>query len=269
MCITNAAKSLICEVNYNSAITDDIFIINFSWNGHPPRAGQFFMIKPQRSSVLLGRPISVNEYNGAQKTVKFLIVKAGKGTDELSQMKPGEKAELIGPLGNAWADFLPESVLYSGGKAALISGSAGAAPLAALVAEKPDCHFHFYAGFKNGFHEKRTENDVLGSAILAKKLIVTAEDGRNALSGNITDLFFNPCEYDVIFSCGSISMLKAVKNKILSKGDTPCYVSMEGRMACGVGACLGCTVRTAKGNRRLCSDGPIFNVRELFFDEDR
>jgi len=261
MCVTNSAKSLFCELTANTKVNHEIFILQFYWNGPLPRAGQFFMLKPERGSVFLPRPISVFEFNSSQSVVKFLIAKAGKGTEELSRLNVGEKVRLSGPLGNAWADFLPEN-----GKAALVGGSAGVAPLAALVAEKSDYHFHFFAGFKEGFREKEEENAMLGSAVNAKKLVITAEDGRNALGGRIVDYIFEPQNYDVIFGCGSTPMLKALKKKCETK-NVPCFLSMESRMACGVGACLGCTVRTVKGSRRCCADGPIFSAGEILFNE--
>ena len=258
---TRFMKSLVCELTANSQVNNDIFILHFTWAGPVPKAGQFFMVKPQRSSVFLARPISVCEFNAAQSTVKFLIARRGKGTEELSQMYIGEKAELTGPLGNAWADFLPE-----GGKAALVGGGVGIAPLQAIASEKPDYLFHFYAGFKYGFRSKEEEDAILGVAAYAKKLIITAEDGRNALGGRIVDFLFEPQNYDVIFACGPAPMLKAVKEKCETKR-VSCYVSLERRMACGVGVCLGCTVRTLKGGRRCCADGPIFPAGELIFDE--
>ena len=263
MCENINAKALLCEAVSKTIINSEIFILNFFWNGVPPKAGQFFMIKPQRSSVFLGRPISINEFDAEKGIVKFLIAIKGKGTLELSQMQAGDKALLIGPLGNSWADFLPEN-----GKAALVGGSAGVAPLAAIIAEKPDYHFHFYAGFKNGFLSKEEENAVLGDAVYAKKLVVSAEDGRNAMfSGRIVDYLFNIKDYDVIFACGSMPMLKSVVQKCKAEGNTRCYISIESRMACGVGACLGCTVRTIKGNQSCCTDGPIFPAEDLLFNE--
>jgi len=255
------AKSLVCELVSNTRVSSDVFILQFSWNVHAPKAGQFFMVKPLRGSVFLPRPISVFDYSAAQNTVKFLIAKRGKGTDELSQMNAGEKAQVTGPLGNTLADFLPED-----GIVALVGGGVGIAPLAALAAEKPDYNFHFYAGFRSGFRGKEEEDAILGGALVAKKLIVCAEDGRNALSGRIVDFLFEPEEYGAIFACGPEPMLKAVVKKCEPKS-VPCYVSLERRMACGVGACLGCTVRTAKGKRRCCVEGPVFPAGELIFDE--
>jgi NAD(P)H-flavin reductase len=155
---------------------------------------------------------------------------------------------------------LPES-----GKAALVGGSAGVAPLAALIAERPDFDFHFFAGFKQGFREKEQENALLGAAVNAKKLIITAEDGRNALIGRIVDFLFEPENYDVIFACGPAAMLQALRKKCTAK-NIACFISMENRFACGIGACLGCTVHTVNGNRRCCKEGPIFPAKEVIFD---
>ena len=254
-------KSLICNLADYSPVNREYFILSFLWNGQAPKAGQFFMIKPYRTSVFLARPISVCEYNETKNIVKFLIARRGRGTEELSLLEIDERVQLTGPLGNAWEIFLPEK-----GNAALIGGGAGIAPLAALVREKPDYNFHFYAGFKCGFCEKEEKEAMLGSASYAKKLIIAAEDGINALGGRIVDFLFEPEKYDAVFACGPLSMLKAVKEKC-DKCGVPCYVSLERRMACGAGVCLGCTVRTVKGNRRCCTDGPIFPTGELIFDE--
>jgi NAD(P)H-flavin reductase len=200
------------------------------------------------------------EWNGASRAVKFFITRRGKGTEELSQMRAGEEARLTGPLGNAWSDFLPAK-----GKTALVGGGAGVAPLAALVAEMGG-GFHFYAGFKHGFRDKQEEAAMLGAALNAEKTFIVAEDGKNALHGRVVDFFNAGGEYAAVFACGPEPMLQALKIKC-DKAGLPCFISMERRMACGVGACLGCAVRTVKGNRRCCADGPIFPAGELIFDE--
>jgi len=261
MSASNNAKFVMCELTANNPVNEDSFILHCTWPGHAPRAGQFFMIKPARCSFFLPRPIGVFEFNHVQNNVKFLITKHGKGTDELSQMQAGEKMQLIGPLGNAWADFLPIN-----GSAALVGGGAGVAPLAALVAEKPDYNFHFYAGFKNGFKDKGQEDAMLGAGKNAKKVIVSAEDGVNAMNGRIVEFLFEPEKFDVVFGCGPFEMLKALMARC-KKRNVPCFVSMESRMACGVGACVGCTIRTKKGNRRCCTDGPIFSSEEIIINE--
>jgi len=250
-----------CELLSKTSINDEYFVLQFNWEHTAPKAGQFYMLKTLRTSVFLPRPISIFEFNAEQKLLKFLIVKRGTGTIELSQLNVGEKVLLIGPLGNSWSEFLPES-----GKAALVGGSAGIAPFSALVAEDPLYHFHVYAGFRQGFREKEVEDSVLGSAVKAVKVIVAAEDGRNALIGKIVDFIIEPEKFDVIFGCGPMPMLKALK-KICEAKKIPCYLSLESRFACGVGACLGCTINTTHGNKRCCKEGPIFPSTEVIFDE--
>ena len=265
MCDKKNAKALVCELAVNSPVNDEVFTLSFSWNGPAPKAGQFFMVKPLRCSVFLGRPLSVAEYSASDKKVKFLVARRGKGTEELAQMLTGEKTQLTGPLGNAWADFLPEN-----SKIALIGGGVGIAPLACLIAEQQNCDFHLYAGFRNGFRSNEEKTAMLGAATNAKKLIIAAEDwqasqtGRNGLKGRIVDFFDEGQKYAAVFACGPEPMLKAVKTKCEK---TPCFFSLERRTACGVGACLGCTVHTVQGNRRCCADGPIFAAQEIIFDD--
>ena len=254
-----------CELFNNLSINDEYFILQFVWEHQPPKAGQFFMLKPLRASTFLPRPISILEYNIEQKIVKFLIAKRGKGTQELSQLTVGEKVQLTGPIGNTWAQFLPEQASING-KIGLVGGSAGVAPLAALVAEKPDYNYHFFAGFRQGFREKEEEDAILGAAVKSKKLVITAEDGKNALIGRITDFIVDLESFDIIFGCGPVPMMNALRKKCETK-NIPCFLSMESRFACGVGACLGCTIHSINGNRRCCKDGPIFPAGELIFDE--
>ena len=179
-------------------------------------------------------------------------------------MRAGEEAELIGPLGNAWTDFLPP--VKNSGPIALIGGGIGIAPLNALLCESTGHIFDLYAGFRSGFGSIEEKQALLGPAILkAGKMILATEDGTAGMKGRIPD-FLDPKQYAAVCACGPEPMLKAVVEKC--KADkVPCFISMEKRMACGAGACMGCTVKTASGNRRCCSDGPIFNAEEVIFDE--
>jgi len=286
-------RSARCELIYNDFISKDIFRLVFIWpesaqgRSAAPKAGQFFMIKPERSAVFLGRPISVADWQPAVKdnsrirkklrgnkspyqmyltekyldsdTVTFLIARRGRGTLELAAMRTGEAAELTGPLGNAWADFLPKA-----GKGtipvALVGGGIGLAPLSALLREEPPGYtFDLYAGFRTGFA-------LLGMVFSGTgNIIIATEDGKTGHKGLIPD-FLEPEKYAAVCTCGPEPMLKAVAAKCRA-ASVPCFVSLERRMACGVGACLGCTVRTVNGNRRCCADGPIFNAEDVIFDD--
>jgi NAD(P)H-flavin reductase len=260
-------QSLFCDLVSNTVINEEIFRMDFAWEGKAPKAGQFFLVRPERSSFFLGRPISVARREDGK--ISFLVARRGKGTAELAEIKPGERAELTGPLGNAWLDAIPEGALNNGSaNIALVGGGIGLAPLMALGDELPRNSFDVYAGFKTGFSGDGEREQLLGPLLHnSNRFILATEDGSEGEKGRIPD-FFDPSPYAFVFACGPEPMLKAVAARCKASGkNTNCFISMEKRMACGVGACLGCTVKTRAGNRRCCADGPIFNAAELVFDE--
>ncbi|GHT99903.1 dihydroorotate dehydrogenase B (NAD(+)), electron transfer subunit [Spirochaetia bacterium] len=287
---TPSKQCLSSELLVNVPVNRELFRLDFEWSGPAPRAGQFFMVKSEGSSLFLARPISVALWQLAAKpedidprkhrrrspeeqkwftsnTIRFIIARRGKGTAELAEMRVGERAELSGPLGNAWGDFAVE------GKRpiALIGGGIGVAPLGAFAVELEECigdqrSFDFYAGFRTRHKTAEERYGLLVAAVYsAKELIIATEDGSEGKKGRIPD-FLDPAQYKAVYACGPEVMLKAVTARCRS-AHVPCFISMERRMACGVGACLGCTVKTVHGNRRCCADGPIFNGEEVLFDE--
>jgi NAD(P)H-flavin reductase len=257
-----------CEIINNSIINKEIFRLDVIWQDAAqsklaaPKAGQFFMIRPKRSAVFLGRPICVARWQ--TDTISFLIAKIGRGTAELASMRIGEEVELIGPQGNAWADFLPDKK-NTAKPIALIGGGLGIVPINALLCEETGHNFDLYAGFKTGFNSPEEKDAVLWPNIGARNIIIASEDGKTGQKGLILD-FLEPEKYAAVCACGTKLMLKAVAEKCISKG-VPCFISMESRMACGVGACLGCSIKTVNGNRRCCADGPIFKAEEVIFDD--
>jgi NAD(P)H-flavin reductase len=284
-----AASCLKSKLLGFTALSRDIFRMDFAWQGPAPKAGQFFMIKPDRTSVFLGRPVSVALWNPGLKsekaarrrqretgqsmeflttdTVRFLVTPRGKGTRELLAMQIGENAELTGPLGNSWKQFLRpfKAVSPDSKPVALVAGGIGAAPLAAFAGETSSQRFDFYLGLKRGFKDLEEMAGLLGPSLLDhRKLIIASEDGKEKHRGRITD-FLDPADYRTVFACGPEPMLRVVAAKC-REAAVPCYISLERRMACGVGACLGCTVTTSAGNRRCCADGPVFNAEEVVFD---
>ena len=267
-------SSVDCELIYNDYLNKDIFRLVFIWQGKDnkklpaPLAGQFYMIKPKRTGFFLGRPISVYSTGKFEEhnSITFLIAQRGRGTQELADMRSGEEAELTGPLGNAWMDFLPPVTKSEKKPIALIGGGIGIAPLNGLLCESTGHAFDFYIGLKNGFENDDAKRAFLGPAVhAAEKMIIATEDGKTGHKGLIPD-FLEPEKYAAVCACGPEPMLKAVAAKCNAAG-VPCFVSLERRMACGVGACLGCTVKTVNGNRRCCADGPIFNANEVVFSE--
>jgi NAD(P)H-flavin reductase len=251
-----------CECIDQKTPASEITGLEFLWPGPKPEGGQFFMVKAERSGVFLGRPLSAASFkpgpNGGPGVLGFLILERGQGTRELCSLRPGEKAEISGPLGNSWARAAAD---IPQGTAAFISGGVGVAPLACYAPELGERPFDFYAGFKSKPYGIE--------GIKGRSLIIATEDGAEGLKGRIPD-FFSPASYSVVFSCGPEAMLKTVA-AICEEAGVPCFISLERRMACGVGACLGCTVKTRAGdtrqNRRCCADGPIFDANMVILDE--
>jgi dihydroorotate dehydrogenase (NAD+) catalytic subunit len=237
----------------------------FAGSGQTPGAGQFFMIKPARTAVFLGRPVSVF---GVQP-LAFMVARKGAGTEALCAMRAGEEAELIGPLGNRFADFLSDFLPAKRTAVALVGGGIGAAPLCAFAGElaQAGTAYTFFAGFKTGAAAFVREDD---------GVTVVTEDGSLGAKGLVTD-GFDPASYTAVFACGPLPMLRAVYGKCAARG-VPCFVSMEKRMACGVGVCLGCRIETTettgasgttgergenRTGKRCCADGPVFDGRTI------
>jgi NAD(P)H-flavin reductase len=256
-------QSLLCRLADNRRVTAGIMRLDFEWQGSQPRAGQFFMIKPRRSAVFLARPLSVAGTDGG--TVSFVAALRGAGSAELAAMVAGETALLTGPLGNCWADF---AIHDTKKPVAMLSGGVGIAPLAAFRAEslrRNNLKFDFLAGFRRS-EDGKALFSALG--IGTDDTLIAGEDIKapsGIRRGLVTD-FLDAGKYAAVFACGPAPMLKTAA-ALCRKAGVPCFVSLEKRMACGTGACLGCTVQTRSGNRRCCADGPIFDAVEVFFDE--
>jgi dihydroorotate dehydrogenase electron transfer subunit len=209
--------------------------------------GQFFMVRAWGLEPLLSRPISVSTAN--EKEVTFLYAALGKGTQLLSKMKPGDEAEILGPLGNGF------DVHNIKGKIAIIAGGIGIAPMVQLVKELNTCSIDVYAGFRNNTYALELVKPYV------REIKVSTENGSEGYKGYITDIV-NVQEYDMILCCGpEVMMNKVVKE--CRKFNIPLLISMEKHMACGVGACLVCTCKTNSGNKRTCKDGPVFSGDEM------
>ena len=218
--------------------------------------GQFISVYTKDPSRLLPRPISICETKGDLLRIVYRI--AGKGTKEFSTYKEGDKVDILGPLGNGFP--LDEG---SGKTSILIGGGIGIPPMLEL--------------------SKRLKGDkiiVLGyrdaDTFLDKELasygriVIATDDGSLGTKGNVIDAIKEQgVKGDVIYACGPTPMLKGVRAYSIEKG-IKAYISLEERMACGVGACLGCVCKTVDtddhskvNNARICKDGPVFNAMEV------
>lgn len=205
--------------------------------------GQFYMLRAWDTYPVLSRPISVYDADG--ESVTFLYRVVGEGTELLSRCKVGDDIALQGPYGNGFPDV--------SGRVALVGGGVGIAPLylTAKRLKQCGCTVEAFLGF--------SEEAVLADAYAAvtDRLVVD-------VGGYITDKI-EPQDYDAILTCGPEIMMRALYAKCAAQqAEQKLYVSMENRMACGIGACLVCSCKTANGNRKVCKDGPVFRAAEVF-----
>jgi dihydroorotate dehydrogenase electron transfer subunit len=232
--------------------------------------GQFVMIKPKSvAEPLLPRPISIHRAGNGR--IDLLVRVVGEGTRRISELRPGEVLEIKGPLGRGFQIEPRRTPL-------LAAGGMGAAPLLFLaekltrlsVREKGRAVPVLFIG-------GRTKRELLALQEfrgLGLKVLVATEDGSLGQKGLVTDRLRTYLEArpagGIIYACGPAGMLKAVADLAVRRG-TPCQVSLEERMACGMGACLGCAVALRQENGpgyvRVCQDGPVFEAREIRWDD--
>ena len=225
------------------------------------KPGQFVSLYTNDKSKILPRPISlceIDKENGRLHLV-YRVTGQGTGTDEFSQMKAGDTIPVLGPLGNGFPVEKAE-----GKKVFLMGGGIGVPPILELAKQMKCEKKQIIAGYRDCHTFLREEFEAAGT------LYIATENGSVGTKGNVMDAIReNDLEADVIFACGPKPMLRAIKAYALEKG-IPCWVSMEERMACGIGACLGCVCQSTETdahshvhNKRVCKDGPVFRSTEV------
>ena len=226
-------------------IATDIFYLIVTKNDEIVLPGQFYMIKIKDDALPLMRPISV--YNVENDVLHFLYRIAGKGTAQLAKLQKGETLQLLGPLGNGF----PCSEVS--GRIALVGGGIGIPPLfeTAKQLTKNGCQVDVFLGYKDELFAFEPFEEVCANIFIAN------ETGNEGFKGFITDIF-NPQPYDAVFTCGPEIMMLKVK-ELCDMHQVPVWLSMESRMACGIGACLVCSCKTIDGMKRCCKEGPVFS----------
>ncbi len=217
------------------------------------RPGQFISIYCHEESRMLPRPISICEIDRKAGALRVVYRVAGKGTEEFSQYQAGDSAEILGPLGNGF----PLERCGAGKKAFLIGGGIGIPPMVQLSKEL-EGQAQAVVGYRDEVFLER-ELSANGPVYIA------TEDGSRGTRGNVLDCIReNRLTADVIFACGPTPMLRAVKAYAAKEG-IECWISMEERMACGIGACLACVCQSKEidshsqvNNMRICKEGPVF-----------
>ena len=227
------------------------------------KPGQFLEIKVSNNAEpFLRRPISIYNIRREEGIIEFIFQVKGRGTDLLSKMEVGTMIDIMGPLGFGTFDATTK---YS--SVAIIGGGIGIFPLYELTKElKNNASLNVYLGFRNKdlvTCEKEFE------AIGLNKLCVTTDDGSYKEKVFAIDFMKKDIEehrVDKIFACGPLPLLKAVQ-AYANENDIPCEISLEERMGCGIGACLGCAVKVISGAEprygHVCKEGPVFNSKSV------
>ena len=241
------------DVIYNDETKEDIFVMMISAPkiAHTSTSGQFVMLYLNNDKLLLPRPLSI-AYNG-QGNLTFIYHAVGEGTRHLSKLRKGDHVKILGPLGNGFT-------INPIKKAALVGGGIGVPPLFCLATELSRKRIDAVAflGFK--------DTNILADDFenFEAKVHIATESGNEGYKGNVIDLLRqHPVDYDEIFACGPIPMLKAVVAFAKEKG-IKSQISLEERMACGVGACVGCVVEIDGAYQKICCEGPVFDGEELW-----
>ncbi len=222
------------------------------------KPGQFISVYSNDKSRVLPRPISICEIDREKGTLRIVYRVVGKGTEEFSKAEAGDSFEILGPLGNG---FPIEEAKCK--KVLMIGGGIGVPPML-QTAKEIEGEAIIVSGYRNQDLFLKEELESAGT------LFIATEDGSVGTKGNVVDAIReNQIEADMMFACGPKPMLRALKNYALEKG-IPCWISMEEKMACGVGACLACVCQSKDvdshshvHNKRICKDGPVFLSTEV------
>ena len=222
--------------------------------------GQFISMYTNDGTKLLPRPISICEINKAEGALRVVYRVTGEntGTKQFSEAKVGDIIPVIGPLGNGFPLDKAE-----GKKAFLMGGGIGVPPILEL-SKQLNCEKQIVMGYRDSNTFLKNQFEENGS------VYVSTEDGSVGTKGNVMDAIReNGLTADIIYACGPTPMLRAIKNYAEENG-IECYISLEERMACGIGACLACVCKSKEkdhhtnvNNKRICKDGPVFLSTEV------
>lgn len=221
------------------------------------KPGQFIAVYSNDGGHLLPRPISICEIDGDKGVLHIVFRIAGFGTKEFSEAKVGEELRIMGPLGNGFP--------HKGVNPMVIGGGIGIPPMLGL-AKSLSGDVTAVLGYRDRQEFLRDKFETTA------KVYVATEDGSDGTKGNVLDAIReNQLKPDVIYACGPTPMLRAIKEYAL-ENQIECYVSLEEKMACGIGACLACVCKSKDkdehsnvNNKRICKEGPVFLAQEVEF----
>ena len=231
-------------------------VLSFPKGGKEAKPGQFIAMYCEDGTKLLPRPISICGIDAEKGTLRVVYRIAGEGTRLFSEMKEGDSLEVLGPLGNGFT--MKEE------KAIIVGGGIGIPPMLEL-AKQLSCEKTVVLGYRDELFLK-DEFEAYADVVVA------TEDGSCGTKGTVIDAIKEAgVDGKVIYACGPMPMLKALA-EYAEAHDMEAQISLEERMACGIGACLGCICKTKKkdhhtnvNNQRICKDGPVFDAKEVVF----
>lgn len=256
-------KKEICTVIRQKEIGDGIFSMWIQTEniGKEAKPGQFVSLYSKDGSKLLPRPISLCEIDRENSRLRLVyrVTGAKTGTEEFSRLKAGDTIPVIGPLGNGFSVEKAE-----GKRAFLMGGGIGVPPILELAKQMQCEKKQIVVGYRNAQTFLKEEFEAVG------ELYISTEDGSVGTKGNVMDAIREQrLEADIIYACGPTPMLRAIKQYAEENG-IECYISLEERMACGIGACLACVCKSKEKdahsnvhNKRICKDGPVFLATEV------
>lgn len=253
-------KKFILDLTVNSveALSDKHVLIKLTDDKPLPEMlpGQFAEVRVDNSpSTFLRRPISINNVDYDRNELWLLVAAVGDGTRQLQKLQKGDRLNCMLPLGNSFT--MPTD---STQKVLLVGGGVGVAPL--LYFGK---RIKAMGGEPTFLLGARSAKDVLERELFEQvgRVFITTEDGSEGEKGFVTNHSVLAQEhFDRISTCGPKPMMMAVA-RYAFKNDIECEVSLENKMACGVGACLCCVEKTVEGNKCVCKEGPVMNIKKL------
>ncbi len=256
-----------CKVTAHQQVNETDYIITLQTDqiARVSEAGQFVQVKVTEGfEPILRRPLSIHTVDREKKEIKLYYQILGKGTEILSKVREEEIINLLGPLGTGFDTALENS------KALLIGGGLGQAPLLYLAEELERKKNTVFLAL--GTRDEVSLRNVVCFDDVCQEVSLATEDGSVGFKGYITDNLpeiietFKP---ERIYACGPSPMMKKIK-EIAKTYQIPCQLSLETRMACGIGVCLGCTVKPSDQSKpylKACVDGPVFWAEEVLLDE--
>jgi dihydroorotate dehydrogenase electron transfer subunit len=256
-------KQFNAKILRNRQICADFYEMAFAWDSQAtlPAPGQFFTVRVSQDTVpLLRRPFAVSSFDEKTRTAAMIYQRRGRGTEILCAKRKGDEIDVLGPLGRPFP--LPER----GQKALLVAGGIGVGPvlsLARLLKHRGN-DLKMIFGCRTALLVPRL------AAFASLTPAICTDDGSAGFRGTAGD-FLKSIEKSigvetVLYACGPMAMLKSCHEFARSRGIV-CHVSVEQIMACGVGACMGCAVRAARGGYvRVCTEGPVFEAGEIAWE---